>query len=66
MAKTASQDRQVAYKQNFKTNILWGGGAKDHPGKKRDKRNYVPENDNYKLPGERWAESDLNRSDLLK
>jgi hypothetical protein len=31
----------------FKTNMNWGGGSKDHPGKKRDPRLFSAENNNY-------------------
>ena len=46
---------------------MWGGGAKDHPGKKRDKRPFSSENNNYKLSRERWSVCDKNtRKSLLE
>jgi len=49
------QARQSSYKNVYRTNIQWGGGAKEHPGKRRDPRSYSLENDNYKLSSEKWA-----------
>jgi hypothetical protein len=46
---------------------MWGGGAKDHPGKKRDKRPFSSENNNFKLSRERWSVCDKNtRKSLLE
>lgn len=49
LADSLIKDRQQAYKNVYKTNIAWGGGSKEHPGKRRDTRGYTVENDNYKL-----------------
>ena len=67
IASTTNRDRQNAYKGTYKTNLEWGGGAKDHPGKKRDKRPFSSENNNYKLARERWSlnEDQITRKSLL-
>lgn len=67
IASTTNRDRQNAYKGTYKTNLEWGGGAKDHPGKKRDKRPFSSENNNYKLARERWSlnEDQFTRKSLL-
>jgi hypothetical protein len=49
MAETSVKDRQIAYKNVYRTNITWGGGSKEHPGKRRDTRGYTTENNNYQL-----------------
>jgi hypothetical protein len=38
LAETTSKERVNAYKNVYKTNIPWGGGSKEHPGKRRDYR----------------------------
>lgn len=44
----------------------WGGGSKDHPGKKRDPRLFSAENNNYQLSQERWTNTEkVSRKGLL-
>lgn len=46
--------------------MMWGGGSKEHPGKKRDKRPFSSENNNYRLSRERWSVCDqTTRKSLL-
>jgi hypothetical protein len=33
---------------------MWGGGSKEHPGKKRDPNPLAAGNSNFKLSQERW------------
>lgn len=55
LAQTTTKERVNAYKNVYKTNIAWGGGSKEHPGKRRDDRNFAEENNNYRLSGDRWV-----------
>ena len=32
IAELAEKERMQCYKNVYRTNILWGGGAKEHPG----------------------------------
>ena len=59
-------DRRNSFKQVYKTNIPWGGGAKEHPGKRRDPRQYCEENNNYKLGRQPWTPFANSRSNLLE
>ncbi len=34
--KGTEKERIQSYKNVYKTNIQWGGGSKEHPGKKRE------------------------------
>ena len=38
LSRTSQIERCSAYKQVQRTHIDWGGGAKEHPGKRRDSR----------------------------
>jgi hypothetical protein len=60
------QARQSSYKNVYRTNIQWGGGAKEHPGKRRDPRGYSLENNNYQLSTEKWAPNYRSRQELLE
>lgn len=68
IAKSTACERQNAYKKNYRTNLAWGGGSKEHPGKRRDSRCFSAENNNYRLSQERWVTSDkgLSRRLLLE
>lgn len=49
----------------YRTNIGWGGGSKEHPGKRRDSRAFSQENNNFRLSREKWNPTDLQRQELL-
>lgn len=56
-----------SYKQVYKTNMNWGGGTHEHPGKRRDPRNFSDENNNFRLSSEKWHPSNnLERKELLR
>ena len=65
LSRTTQNERCSAYKKVYRTNIAWGGGAKEHPGRKRDSRQYIEENNNYKLAREQWTPYAVSRQKLL-